>query len=222
MASRVLLVEGLDDKYVMERIRDSRGFTDIDVVRPSDRSGQSLGGIQALLRNIPVRLEGASGLGDIVGVIVDADTDLNARWRSVSDRFAEAGYLNVPSQPNPEGTILEPPLDSLLPRAGIWIMPDNANPGILEDFLQSLAPPQTDPLMGYAVSCVNAVPAQLQRFSDIDKPKAIMHTWLAWQQQPGRPYGTAIQAGFLNPHAPSSSALASWLETLFSPPPENP
>ncbi len=42
-----------------------------------------------------------------------------------------------------------------------------------------------------------------------------MHTWLAWQSEPGEPYGTAIRAGYLNASVPQVDGLAAWLERLF-------
>ena len=72
--------------------------------------------------------------GDVVGVVVDADERIDARWRSVHDIFVTAGYENVPEVPFPDGTILEAPGSTLLPHAGVWLMPDNRTNGILEDF----------------------------------------------------------------------------------------
>jgi hypothetical protein len=49
------------------------------------------------------------------------------------------------------------------------------------------------------------------------KPKAIMHTWLAWQEEPGLPFGTAIKAGYLDSSAAPVDTLVSWLNRLFFP-----
>ena len=120
----------------------------------------------------------------------------------------------MPGLPDPKGTVLNPPNGSLLPRVGVWIMPNNEAPGKLEDFLSSLVPEQ-DELFTHATEVVDNLP--IQRFKDKDKPKAVIHTWLAWQSSPGRPYGTAITAGFLNAHAPQADVLVAWLNHLFYP-----
>ena len=127
---KMLLVEGGDDEHVMKHICGNRGITHLDEVK-------QLGGDRTLLSTIPVQLKASNEEGDIVGVVMDADTNVAARWQSIRHRFLEAGYLdvNVPEQPDPNGTILESPTGTLLPRAGIWIMPDNTTTGILEDFL---------------------------------------------------------------------------------------
>ena len=204
---KILLVEGQDDMLVLKRIRCKHGIPDLDEVRPC-------GGVSELLTNVTDQIRTSGGEGDIVGVVIDADTDLAARWQSIRDRLTRAEYQDVPAQPAPNGTVLEPPEESPLPRVGVWIMPDNRNPGILEDFLRFLVPWQ-DALFPHATNIVESLP--VQRFSDNDRPKAVMHTWLAWQNSPGRPYGTAIAAGFLNASASQANDLASWLNRLFFP-----
>ncbi len=42
-----------------------------------------------------------------------------------------------------------------------------------------------------------------------------MHTWLAWQNKPGRPFGTAITARYLDADVPEATAFVAWLEKLF-------
>ena len=92
-------------------------------------------------------------------------------------------------------------------------MPDNQTPGILGHFLSFLVPQQPNALFCHVNACVDSIPDI--RFSQNDKPKAIIHTWLAWQEKPGRPYGTAITAHFLDPDVPQVDVLVSWLERLF-------
>ena len=154
----------------------------------------------------------SSDEGDVVGVVIDADTDLAARWQAVQYRLTQAGYDSVPRDPGPGGTILEPPGRTSLPRVGVWVMPDNKTTGILEDFLRFLVP-QPDALFDHVIASVCSIPHQL--FGQNDKPKAIIHTWLAWQSDPGLPFGTAIMARFLDPNLPQADVLVSWLRELF-------
>lgn len=124
------------------------------------------------------------------------------------------GYQNVPVDPTRDGTILEPPAQTLLPRIGIWIMPDNQTNGILEDFLRFLVP-QEGALFQHVQSSVSTIPKADRRFSSLAEPKAIIHTWLAWQKDPGKPLGTAITARFLDPNVAQVDVLVSWLNRLF-------
>src|ERR1039458_6233071 len=129
---KVLLVEGSDDEHVLKHICGERNVGTLDEVKPQ-------GDVLRLLENLPVRLKESDV--EALGVVIDADTDLAARWQSLHNRLTKAGYQNVPAHPAPAGTILAPPPESLLPRVGIWIMPDNQTRGILEDFLRFLVPP---------------------------------------------------------------------------------
>ncbi len=206
MAGRkILLVEGSDDEHVLKHICSSHDIPNLDEVKPH-------GGSTELLDSIPVRLRASNEDGDVVGIIIDADTSLEARWQSIRARFIQAGYENMPATPDSNGSIFESPDGSLLPRAGIWIMPDNQTPGILEDFLRFLIPQPND-LFDHVMDSVESIPNRL--FSDNDEPKAVIHTWLAWQEEPGKPYGTAITARFLDPNVPQVDILVSWLMRLF-------
>jgi len=208
MARRILLVEGTDDEHVIKHICGIYEISRLDEVRP-------LGGSDNLLRALPRQLARMEDAGDALGVVTDADDSPDARWQSLRGIFAQAGYPNVPRRPDPDGTILESPDEVLLPRAGVWIMPDNKTPGILEDFLRFLIPNQPNPLFAHAERSVATVPER--RFSENDAPKALIHTWLAWQDEPGKPYGTAITARFLDSRLPEAQALAGWLGRLFYP-----
>jgi len=204
---RVLLVEGTDDEHVFKHICGERGVGKLDEIKPH---GNDL----KLLEAFPVRLKESEI--SAVGVVLDADTDLPARWQALKHRLVAAGYTNTPDQPALEGTILTPPPATLLPRFGVWIMPDNRSSGILEDFLQFLVPGES-PLFGHAKSSVQGIPLGERRFTDLAEPKAIIHTWLAWQKEPGKPFGTAITAKFLDPNVPQVDVLVRWLKQLFFP-----
>ena len=205
MASRaILLVEGIDDMHVIEHICHKRGIPVPKEVRPHE-------GAPDLLQSLSTQLKTSTDEGDVVAAVIDADKDVRGRWQAISTRLSDAGYENVPDKPEPNGIILDPPEGSILPIAGVWIMPNNQHCGKLEDFLISLVPNQ-DPLLTHATEVVEHLPDK--RFSDKDQVKAIMHTWLAWQQSPGRPYGTAIRASFLDAEAPAADALVTWLSRL--------
>lgn len=203
---RILLVEGIDDEHVLKHLCGSRGVPALDEVK-------SHGGVDQLLDSFPVRLK-ESGDGNILGVVVDADTDLNFRWQSLRNRLTQAGYEAVPDSPMNDGTILDPPVGTLLPRVGIWIMPDNQVEGILEDFLRFLVP-EGSRLFEHVTSSVAAIPRGERRFGQLAEPKAIIHTWLAWQQEPGKPLGQAITARYLDPAVVQVDVLVSWLNRLF-------
>ena len=203
------MVEGTDDKHVLKHICGNRDIPHLDKV-------EKYGGIEKLLESLGVRLPLLNGEGDVIGVVIDADTDISVRWQSIRDRIIGVGYQNVPDQPDLDGTILDPPAGTLLPRFGVWIMPNNQTSGILEDFLHFLVP-QPNILFDHARDSVKTIPEGERRFKQLAEPKAVIHTWLAWQEEPGRPFGTAITARFLDPNVPEVDVLAAWLKRLFFP-----
>ncbi|MBW7866069.1 MAG: hypothetical protein H3C30_16855 [Candidatus Hydrogenedentes bacterium] len=206
MAGRkILLVEGVDDEHVLKHVCGTRRLQKLDEIKSQE-------GVDQLLENFPVRLK-ESDL-EAVGVVIDADTDLAARWQALHDRLVQAGYQDVPTDPDPTGTILEPPPNALLPRVGVWIMPDNKTNGILEDFLRFLVPDGSR-LFEHAESSVDAIPEGERRFEDAAKPKALIHTWLSWQKEPGKPLGTAITARYLDSGVAQVDTLVNWLNRLF-------
>ena len=200
-----LLVEGKDDENVLKHICGTRDVGRLDEVKP-------LNSVDNLLETLPTELRGSDL--EAVGVVIDADINMNDRWQSIRNRVIGVGYQDVPTQPAQDGTILEPPERTLLPKVGIWIMPDNRTDGILEDFLRFLVPLPND-LFDHVETSVAAIPQEHRLFKDLDEIKAIIHTWLAWQEDPGKPYGTAITAGFLDPNVAEVDTLVSWLKRLF-------
>jgi hypothetical protein len=204
---RILLVEGIDDEHVFKHLCGNRNVPHLDAVI-------ACGGVEHLLESLPVRLK-ASGGGDIFALVLDADTDVASRWQALRDRLMHAGYEAVPDRPVEDGTILDPPADRLLPRLGIWIMPDNRSDGILEDFLRFLVPTKGAKLLGHVQSSIAAIPTDERHFSPLAEPKAIIHTWLAWQEEPGKPLGTAITARYLDPEVPEVDTLVHWLNRLY-------
>ncbi len=203
---KILLVEGVDDEHVLKHLCGNRGGPYLDQIKAH-------GGVDQLLDSFPVRLK-ASEDGDIVGLVIDADTDLGSRWESLRDRLIKVGYEGVPDYPAPAGTILDPPAGKLLPRVGIWMMPDNRSKGILEDFLGFLVP-EGSLLFKHVKSSVATIPSGERLFRQLAEPKAIIHTWLAWQDEPGKPLGTAITCRYLDPEVSQVDVLVSWLNRLF-------
>ncbi len=98
-------------------------------------------------------------------------------------------------------------------------MPDNGSPGALEDFAAMLVP-AGDALWLRAGEAVDSIPEQARLFPAGRRSKAHMHTWLAWQEQPGSPMGQAIGKGDLDAHAPAAQRFVAWLRRLMVDEPE--
>lgn len=200
----VLLVEGVDDEHVVKHICGAQGLGTIDNI-------VDCGGKDTLLEALPVRLKESDVYA--IGIVIDADTDVQAKWDAISGRIRPFGYA-APIRPSPDGTIIAPPAGGYLPRVGVWIMPNNQFPGILEDFLAFLIPPGDD-LFAHVKASIDAIPAGCCRFDRAKRPKAEIHTWLAWQSEPGKPLGVSITARYLDPHLREAHLFSQWLHRLF-------
>lgn len=230
----LLLVEGNDDRNVIRNLwlahltPDERFFWDTHYCNKRTwcifcsqtqtefelrYEGES-GGVNELLNSLPDYLKkGRPPVLNCLGIVVDADADLAARWQEIQDRLQRAGY-EPPAAPDPCGLVLEHPID-LRPRVGVWLMPDNQHTGKLEDFVRFLIP-EGDPLAPKADAALDDIEANaLQRYSSDDRSKAFIHTWLAWQEAPGRPMGQAITQKVLAIDSPQADLFIHWLQKLF-------
>ena len=202
--SRVLVVEGADDKHVMYALVMHHKFQpEFDI--------EDAKGLSRLLNGLPALLTVFSRK-ERVGVIVDADTDIRSRWASIRTILVDAGYVNIPDEPDPTGTVIA---DEFLPWVGIWIMPDNNLPGMLEDYLTHLLPLE-DSLLNRANRVLDEIPLEERRFPARHRQKALIHTWLAWQESPGSPLGLAITQHYFSANSPQVDNLLAWLTRLFA------
>jgi hypothetical protein len=200
----LLLVEGKDDQHVLLNLTAYHKLPEL--FRIKDK-----GGVNNLLTTLDVEIE-ASGL-ERLGIVIDADVDLSIRWQSVRDVLTRAGYTDVPLVPERLGTIIK---QADHPVIGIWIMPDNVlASGMLEHFIGFLVP-AADTLWDYARDCVDQIPKTDRRFPPQHQIKAHVHTWLAWQEEPGSPLGQAITKRYLDADATHAKQLIAWLQRLFA------
>jgi len=125
----------------------------------------------------------------------------------------EADGYHLPEQPEPNGTVVSAPsIDR--PRLGVWLMPDNKLPGMLEDLVVKLIP-ESDNLLDPATRAVEQACSIDQRFEETHRCRALIHTWLAWQKKPGLPMGLAIAERWLNPESLHADSFIDWLRRLY-------
>ena len=208
-SSKHLIVEGKDDQYTIIHLTEKHGIAwDKKPVQIVDANG-----CEKALEDFSVRIKSS----ERIGIVMDADLNLTNRWQSIRDcllKFVKQQDVSstvVPLKPNPKGTII-----SIGNRTvGIWLMPDNENVGKLEDFLKTLVP-STDCCWHYAEQAVEVAHEKGAQFSDLDKIKAHVYTWLAWQEEPGRPFGTAIKAAYFLHATPEALNFVNWFKQLFN------
>ena len=150
-----------------------------------------------------------------VGFIVDADDDSIGHWNHIMARIAAANdEIQLPQNPDPDGTIIpeDPAIGS--PRIGIWVMPDNTSTGELEDFVRHMIPGD-DTVWTRAQDYINNIPADARRFDNDAITKNQVHAWLAARRHPGL-IGLAVRDGDLNPDGRLPQTFLRWLSRLFA------
>jgi len=209
-----LLVEGSDDANVCYHLLTSHHIAvkERDTKKARDNGIEIVDtkGIENLLGILPQQIRVPDSLASL-GIIVDADEDIVGRWQSLRDILLKAGYSTTPIDPDLEGTII---YESDQPTIGIWIMPNNELPGMLEHFCHFLVP-HDDCLWDHAEQIVEQVMEVDCRFPQPHVVKAQMHSWLAWQNEPGKPLGQAITKKFLDAQAPHAQQFMLWIRRLF-------
>lgn len=152
----------------------------------------------------------------ILGIIVDADYSAQQRWQSICDRCSETRTLSNIDWSEyilSEGFITQ--VESGL-KLGIWIMPDNQAEGTIETFLAYLVPEgEADSLWRYTQEAVKTAQDLNAPFKEKHIDKAKIHTWLAWQDEPGQQLHGAVQQKILDPKHPRSKPFVDWFRRLY-------
>lgn len=171
------------------------------------------GGINSALEKLRISLSEPE-LSHI-GLIVDAnDAGPLLTWqkiRNILSAFFASHTLSAADAQTGAKVISE----ASMPTIGIWIMPDNTNQGYLEHFLSSMIPHNNE-LWHHAdatLNHLNTTPFNIIPSSRMQK--ALLHTWLAWQKEPGKPFGQAIDAGYFNINTPLIEPFLEWFTNTF-------
>ena len=199
--TKKLLVEGKDDQHVIWALCEKFSIPEVfDVV--------DCEGIDNLFKSIPIRLK--QERIETLGVIIDADTNLNNRWGSIKNLLSNQGN-RVPDDLPVEGLVL---LNGNV-KVGAWIMPSNDTNGMLEDFMSFLIP-SNDQLLPVVDTTLDEIERKkLNKYQLTHKSKARIHSWLSWQEDPGTPMGFSITKRYLTTDNESCEQLINWLKKLF-------
>jgi hypothetical protein len=214
-AKKILLVEGNTEKRLIPELMKQRGVTWEPEPKKYAVEIASAGGLVTQPGLISARLK-ESNLSAF-GVLFDADgMTENAgqnRWSALRIQCETIG-INLPSEPQPEGFICELPNGI---RFGAWMMPDNKPPGMLETFLLRLVRSDgaDDPLFSHTQDAVKVAQEKGAPFKSVHRDKALIHTWLAWQDQPGAQLHEAVKFRFLDSASSKADTFVKWFRNLF-------
>ncbi len=210
-----LLVEGSADYnffghlFVKRKLYEKQGKTIIPKGFETCPAGDWVGVLNGLAQITDKDVE-------ILGIIVDADTDLRQRWKDIKDKLQEFELdYTLPVDPAPQGWTSDPQEGKK--RLGIWIMPNNKTKGILEDFIIRMRHDNEDNqrLWGHVEHSINTLPDGPRFDESKDLAKAQVATWLAWQEEPGHPMGLAVSMGYVDAHSETVDDFINWLKRLF-------
>jgi hypothetical protein len=216
-AELLLLVEGVNDCHAVHQL--------IELIYSAAPifGVHECGGDEFVLDSMSSRLVDPRPRQRILGVVLDADIEglsedavIDARLNQLKRRLGD--YYELPDEFPDCGLILEPlanrPDASRLPRLGAWLMPDNRVFGMFEDLLsRSLS----DTVLTYTDNVVSkAKTDRIAVYREAHKSKAIIRTYMAWQDPPDSQYiGLAIKNRFFGDLEAQCQSFVQWLETLF-------
>ena len=208
--TKKLLVEGKEDQFAIVGLMSAHvewGNTPEEwPVQIKDQDG-----ITNLLADgvIPTYLK--SSEAETLGIVVDANDQFEGRWQRLRDLCRDA-FPDVPADLPEDGLVLQ---NAEGRRLGVWIMPDNRSRGILETFLTFLVPAEGKALWQYAQRAAAEARKRGAPFNENHTDKARIHTWLAWQDPPGAPFGIALKRKCLDPNSPHAAPFVAWFKELY-------
>ncbi len=200
-AKSVLLLEGSDDCNIISK------FCEGNAIR-ADFGFCNCGGDNQVLHKLNALLK-KSDPPEVIGVILDADNDIDERYQDIKEKVKN--FYKLPKNMPKDGLVH---LEKGLPKLGIWIMPNNQDNGALEEFYLELA---TDIDTAFIDNTIQeAEKKELTSFKSQHRKKAIMHTYFAWQDTPGMPLHAAINKIVLDNNAEIAHVFKGWLISLFN------
>ncbi len=201
---QMLLVEGPTDKAVLLHLLVKYGLAQ-GVVEPRI---QACGTLEKLLANAGVRVTATRRLG----LVIDHDEPEDRRWSNLRAMLERQGVA-LPEAPTPTGTISRGYRDGFV--VGVWVMPDNMSPGMLEHFLDTLVPEDQKNCRDYAREATSIAVDRGARFRARHRQKAELYTWLAWQDPPGSPPGHALRGDIFAADSQVARGFVAWYRALF-------
>jgi hypothetical protein len=213
----LLLVEGESDKSFFEQLQRNINLPfEIQVAPPKEVGGKA-NTKQGVYNQLPKLLKQLSD-DEIkhLAIVIDAD------YATVNK---PDGYINTLNKvieivtSFDSGFVFES--ESLLFKhndgladIGIWIMPNNRDEGMLEDFIKTCIHLDEHSLLNHAVEVVENL--ALKKFKH-KVSKAEIATWLAWQEKPGEGlYHVVEKKGLLHTEHALFQELQLWLNAVFT------
>ena len=216
----LLLVEGVNDCHAIHQIMWL-------VHKQEPLFGiHECGNDDGALDSLSARLVTTEPRQKILGLVLDSDIAglteaevIQARLNQLVSRinpfyklpsvFPEAGMILMPRQERADA--------ARLPKLGVWLMPNNKAYGMLEDLLSASL---RENEFKYTETVVRKAKIdQIATYRDTHLAKAIIRSFMAWQDPPDIQYiGQAIRNGTFTNLVSECDVFVHWLEGLFGKP----
>lgn len=206
------LVEGKDDLYAIAQLmRHHTEWSSRKELAPVKI--KDFEGVEKLLDRSLISAELKSHNLKNIGVVIDANDAFQTRWETLKKLFITE-FPDIPYSLPANGLICQ---NSVGQQLGIWIMPNNSSPKMLETFLSAFITEDDaqKTIWQHGINANSLAKTLGAPYRDVHLHKAQIHTWLAWQDTPGDAFGTALVKKTLNPNAPSATIFVEWFMQLF-------
>jgi len=201
----LLVLEGSDEWHLLRSVDERIAKLFPDNTMPKSRKGENVSGPTIAKRLSTALLSSEKGT---VCVICDAEsTGPQKQWDDIKEVLSNQGYPDLPDQCPPDGYLGS---RDELKRVGVWIMPNNLDNGMLEDFYLS-AIPANNPELLLADPFVRSIMKPLFK----DKiSKATLGVWLGIQKNPVSA-GVALKRNWIEKDSGHFPPFLVWLARLF-------
>lgn len=193
--TKLLAVEGTDEVIFFEELFKHIGMLDIVELR-------EVGGKDQFKIKMPTLLKttGFNNL-DAIGIIRDADENFGSAFESIKNVLKKMG-IRVPDRPGQ--------FSDAIPKVGIFIMPDNANKGMLENLcLNTVKDDKAIECVDQFIDCAKKLKKQPKNVA-----KTKTQAYLALMPEIANSVGRGAQKGYWNFNSVKLKPLINFLTQL--------
>jgi len=214
LGQKVLLVEGdSDERFFLGLLEYLQLKDKINIAKPPGSGGKpsALKFLDTLLKRL-YQKEGITHLGMVI------DADYPQYGEGYKKSLNDIHNIIKKHQYN-ELDGLSPGLsfshnNGFMP-FGLWIMPDNYSDGMFEDWVEKcIKDVDRYPLLEHAKVVIKGLPEV--RFKEIQRTKAEISTWMAWQEKPGEGLHKIIPRKFIDLNCVPFINLIEWIKRIYS------
>lgn len=221
--NKVLLVEGEADKKLFEGVFKCLELDASVKIAPPKEFGKREYNTKGGMFNMIPSFIGQMADGQIkkFAAIMDADYPDSGGgggmgYAETVNRFTnivhDFGYAPVKRAGQPDGIFYSH--NDGLGDIGLWVMPNNKDDGMTEDWLRNCIIESEANLLRHVEASIDAIPHPV-KFKEIHKAKARIATWLAWQKIPGQGAHRALEGDLLNAECEYFNKITRWLNYIY-------